>query len=275
MRFSLLLLGLIAALTVGDNSGWISIAPGLDLGTFAAQTPAPIGDSRVTVLRIDPNLWDLEFVGLSQTGESTGRTAKQWCKKYHLTAAINAGMFGTDFRTHVGYLRSWGHVNNDHVNNYQSVAAFDPVEGRGLARFRIFDLDDQGVTMAGILADYASVVQNLRLIKRPGLNRWSQQEKRWSEAAIGEDAQGRILFIFSRSPFTMHDLNRELLSMGIGLVAAQHLEGGPEAQLYLHFGDHELEMFGSYETSFREDDENESPWRIPNILGIRQRSVDN
>lgn len=274
MRFSLLLLGLITALTVGDNGGWMSVAPGLDLGTFVARAPAPFGDSRVTVLRIDPNLWDLEFVGLSQTGESTGRTAKQWCQKYHLTAAINAGMFGTDFVTHVGYLRSRGHVNNDHVNDYQSVAAFDPVEGRELARFRIFDLDDPSVTMAGILIDYASAVQNLRLIKRPGLNRWSQQEKRWSEAAIGEDAQGRILFVFSRSPFTMHDLNGELLSMGIGLVAAQHLEGGPEAQLYLHFGDQELEMFGSYETSFRENDGNESPWPIPNVLGIRQRSVD-
>lgn len=274
MHFSLLLLGLITALTAGDNGDWMSVAPGLDLGTFTASAPAPVGDSRVTVLRIDPSLWDLEFAGLSQTGESKGRTAKQWCQENHLTAAINAGMFGTDFRMHVGYLRSRGHVNNEHVNDYQSVIAFDPVEGKELARFRIFDLDDSTVTMAGILADYASAVQNLRLIKRPGLNRWSQQEKRWSEAALGEDAQGRILFIFSRSPFTMHDLNRELLSMGIDLVAAQHLEGGPEAQLYLHFGDQELEMFGSYETSFRENDENESPWPIPNVLGIRQRSAD-
>ncbi len=70
----------------------------------------------------------------------------------------------------------------------------------------------------------------------------------------------------------MHDLNQELLSAGIGLVAAQHLEGGPEAQLYLHVGKVEFEMFGSYETSFREDDRNSAPWPIPNILGIRPRS---
>jgi hypothetical protein len=125
--------------------------------------------------------------------------------------------------------------------------------------------------MEVILQDYMTAVQNLRLIKRPGENRWSQQKKMWSEAALGEDADGRILFIFTRSPFTMHDLNRELLSAGIGIVAAQHLEGGPEAQLYLRVGSEEVALFGSYETGFREDDTNERPWPVPNVLGIRPR----
>jgi hypothetical protein len=57
-----------------------------------------------------------------------------------------------------------------------------------------------------------------------------------------------------------------------GIVAAQHLEGGPEAQLYLHVGDVEMELFGSYETNFREDDDNEAPWPIPNVLGVRPKA---
>ena len=93
----------------------------------------------------------------------------------------------------------------------------------------------------------------------------------WSEAALGEDSSGRALFIFSRSPFTMHEFNRKLLSLEIGLVAAQHLEGGPEAQLYLGIGNVTHEMFGSYETSFRENDGNTAPWPIPNVLGVRPR----
>ena len=68
----------------------------------------------------------------------------------------------------------------------------------------------------------------------------------WSEAALGEDSSGRILFIFSRSPFTMHNFNQELLSLGVNLVAAQHLEGGPEAQFYVRIGHVTHEMFGSY-----------------------------
>ena len=125
--------------------------------------------------------------------------------------------------------------------------------------------------METIYQDYASLVQNLRLIKRPGQNRWRPQEKKWSEAALGEDESGRILFIFCRSPYTMHDLNNELLRLGIGLVAAQHLEGGPQAQLYLHVGEVELEISGSHRTSFRENDDISVAWPIPNVLGVRPR----
>ena len=246
----------------------------MDLGTFVAGSSPGSGKGHVTVLRIDPAQWDLEFAGLSQAeGETIGRTARQWCKERKFTAAINAGMFDQDYKTHLGYLRQGEHVNNNRENRYESVAAFGPLGTKGPPRFRIFDLDEPGATIENIRRDYSLVVQNLRLIKRPGTNRWSQQTKRWSEAALGEDTAGRILFIFSRSPFTMHDLNRELLSMGIGLVAAQHLEGGPKAQLYIRVGDEEIETFGSFETDFEEDDDNDHAWSIPNVLGIRPRAA--
>lgn len=242
----------------------------MELRTFKASQPSPRGDSKITVLRVDPNLWDLVFVGASLTGDPTGRTAKEWSTTHDLTAAINAGMFATDYKTHVGYLRFREHLNSSHVNKYLSVAAFEPRRA-GPPRFRIFDLDRPGITLETILRDYTSAVQNLRLIKRPRENRWSQQEKMWSEAALGEDAAGRILFLFSRSPFTMHDFNEELLRLDLGLVTAQHLEGGPEAQFYLHAGDTELELFGSFETSFNENIGNAAPWPIPNVLGLRPR----
>jgi len=250
---------------------WQSLAPGMDLGTFPASRPSSSGDSRITVLRIDPELWSLEFTGLSLDDGSNRRTARQWSKAHHLTAAINAGMYGTDHRTHVGHLRFREHLHNANVNAYQSIAAFDPRRD-GLPQFRIFDLDSPGVSMETILQDYASLVQNLRLIKRPGQNRWRQQEKRWSEAALGEDESGRILFIFCRSPYTMHDLNNELLGLDIGLVAAQHLEGGPQAQLYIHTGEVEFEISGSHGTSFRQDDDISVAWPIPNVLGVRPRA---
>ena len=255
----------------GTTSPWRSLAPGMELGTFMASQPSKLRDSRITVLRIDPDVWSLEFVGVSRSGGSSVQTAKQWSETHKLTAAINAGMFGSDYKTHVGYLRFREHLNNGNVNRYQSVAAFDPRRD-GLPRFRIFDLDSPGVTMERILRDYASAVQNLRLIKRPRQNRWSQQDKMWSEAVLGEDESGRMLFIFCRSPFTMHDLNQELLRIDINIMCAQHLEGGPEAQLYLHAGDVEFELFGSYETSFRENDGNAASWPVPNVLGVRPRT---
>jgi hypothetical protein len=268
---TILVLALLLLTTPGMTYGiWQSLAPGMDIGTFHASKHSSSGNSLITVLRIDPDLWSLEFTGLSLTGESNGLTARQWSKTYGFTAAINAGMFATDNRTHVGYLRFRNHLNNDNVNSYQSVAAFDP-RRQGLPRFRIFDLDSPGRRMEAILRDYESAVQNLRLIKRPGENRWFQQEKIWSEAALGEDETGRILFIFCRSPYTMHDLNNELLRLDLGLVSAQHLEGGPQAQLYINTGETEFEIFGSHGSSYRENGEFSAPWPIPNVLGVRPR----
>jgi Phosphodiester glycosidase len=255
------------------GSGWHSLASGMQLNYIKERRPSLIGDSRIAVLRMDPTLWELEAIGISQTGETVGHTAREWSKANGFTAVINAGMFESDNKTHLGYMRHRDHVYNSRVNAYQSVMAFDPRDGKKVPAFRIVDLDMPGITMQNVLADYASVVQNLRLIKRPGVNQWGQQDREWSEAAVGEDSDGRLLFIYSRSPFSMHDLNAELLAAGIGVVAAQHLEGGPEAQLYVHAGATELEMFGSYETAFKENDQNATAWPVPNVLGVRPRSL--
>jgi hypothetical protein len=251
--------------------GWKQIAPGMDIKTINTKTKSNNGDSQISVVRIDPRQWELVFKGINQPDESEAKTVREWCESNNLTAAINAGMFASDYETHVGYFRIRDRVYNSHVNSYKSVMAFDPHKGKEVPPFRIFDLDAEGITIQAILEDYGSAVQNLRLIKKPGINVWNQQEREWSEAAIGEDNTGHILFIFSRSPFTMHDLNKELLKSGIGIVAAQHVEGGPEAQLYIKAGNFELEIFGSFETSYNEDDRNGTPWPIPNILGVRPK----
>jgi len=252
------------------SSDWKSLASGMDYTYVTAKKSSLVGDSRIFVLRIDPALWQLEAVGISNTGENAGHTAREWSQRQRFSAVINAGMFAADFKSHLGYMGSAAHVSNGKVNAYQSVAAFDPHDSQSPA-FHIFDLDASGVHFQDIQKSYASALQNLRLIKRSGLNQWSQQNRKWSEAALGEDEKGRVLFIYSRSPFSMHDLNSELLSAGIGIVAAQHLEGGPEAQLYLHVGSIEMEMFGSYETNFKENDSNSIAWPIPNVLGVQQR----
>ena len=260
---------LMAPTLAFGSDRWELIAPGLEIAFFKANWVTPVGDSTITVLRADPGNWDLRIVCASETEEQSALTAREWCGQHGLVAATNAGMFATDRKTHVGYLRSRDHVNNPSVNIYQSALAAYPIDPDQM-RVRIFDLD---VThLDDILNQYSSVAQNLRLIKRPGTNRWSQQAKMWSEAALGQDAHGRILFIFARSPFTMHDLNHILLSLPLELVCAQHLEGGPEAQLYLQHGEVEYEFVGSYETGFHESDSNHRAWKIPNVLGLQART---
>jgi hypothetical protein len=275
MRRSAAILVLLAlhSLSLGEaKTSWQTLASGMELRTLTISASEGVAEAKITVLRVDPKLWQMEFRGISQTGETESHTAREWSKRHDFAATINAGMFDKDFKTHLGYLVAGGHQNNKHLNNYRSVVAFDPRDP-ALPPFRIFDLDADGTTARGIFNQYASAVQNLRLIKRPGTNQWTKQTRKWSEAALGEDEAGRILFIFSRAPFSMQDFNRELLAAGIGVVAAQHLEGGPEAQLYIHVGQTEMELIGSYETAFREDDSNATPWPIPNVLGLRPKAA--
>jgi hypothetical protein len=171
----------------------------------------------------------------------------------------------------VGYVECQGRVLSSKINGYQSIAAFDPLNPKKSPLFRIFDLDQEGVTIGSIRREYTSLVQNLRLLKRPGENRWKQQDKKWSEAALGEDCEGNILFVFCHLPSTMHDFNRKLQSAKIGIVALQHLEGGPQAQLFLNVGNVDLEMFGSHGVSPGKEMEVTTEWPIPNVLGIKRK----
>jgi hypothetical protein len=254
-----------------SDAAWETIDTGLELGNFKVKSETPVGDSTIVILRIDPAQWELRFLCSSENKDTSNYTAKKWCQKFGLVAATNAGMFATDYKTHVGYLKNETHLNNARWNKYQSAAAFKPLK-EGLPPFRIFDLDVE--EESGISEKYDRIVQNLRLIKRPHENRWSKQDKMWSEAALGEDSKGRILFIFCRSPYSMYNLNKILLSLQIDLVCAQHLEGGPEAQLYIKSDDKEYEFVGSYETSFNVNDYNKRAWPIPNVLGIVKKAVE-
>src|SRR5215831_3895032 len=161
----LLLCNVLLGNSFSRKSDWQILAPGMDFRYITAIHPSTTGDSRIAVLRIDPKLWELEAIGIGQTGENVGHTAKDWCKRHKFAAAINAGMFAGDGKTHLGYSRYLDKVSNSKINRYQSVAAFNPRTSK-LQSFHIFDLDSSTITMQGIVKNYASAVQNLRLVKR-------------------------------------------------------------------------------------------------------------
>ena len=93
-------------------------------------------------------------------------------------------------------------------------------------------------------------------------------KKKWSEAALGQDKDGNVLFIFSRSPYSMHDLIDILKMLPIDIDCAQHLEGGPEASLFFSHKNIKIETMGSFETGFSENNENHFYWPIPNVIGF-------
>lgn len=271
----LIIIGLFLVFAAGssglpDKEQWQKLDEGLYTADFQSPQKSTSGDSCITIVKIDPRHYSFKILSAKELAV-TNMPVRTWCRKYDLIAGVNAGMYLTDYRTNVGYMKNFKHVNNPRINSkYKSVFAFNPVD-KGKAPARIFDIDEQD--MNTIIKDYHSVVQNLRLIKRPGRNRWPRQNKKWSEAALGEDKQGNILFIFCRSPYSMYDFNHILLQLPIDLVCAQHLEGGPEASLYLSAGGIKIDKIGSFETDFNEGSGNRVAWSVPNVLGIIKKTT--
>jgi hypothetical protein len=237
---------------------WRPLGAGVDYAALAVG-----GREMLHVVRVDPARARLRAVMASAT-DGRPRTAAAWCEREHLVAAINLGMYRVDHRSNVGYARNGKHVNQGHWTQYQSALAFTPRKPT-LPAAQLVDLDLPGARDK--LADYDTVIQNLRLIRAPGQSVWGAQPRRWSEAAIAADGAGHILFLFLRAPHEMADFNRIILALPLGIVAAMHVEGGPEASLSLR-GPLRLDLNGSYETGFHEDDGEPAQWEIPNVIGV-------
>jgi len=245
---------------------WKTLQRGVEYAALdAGATPA---DGRIHVVRIDPKQAPLLAV-MASAGDRKPRTAGAWCRERKLAVAINLGMYRDDRLTNVGHAHAPGHVNNPHWSEkYKSALAFGPSRP-GLPAAAMVDLDTSGAE-AG-LAAYGTVVQNLRLIRAPGRNVWGKQQRRWSEATVAADKTGHILFIFSRRPYAMNDWNDMLLGLPLGIAAAMHVEGGPEASLSIHAGGVDLDLNGSYETGFNENDDENAQWPIPNLIAVPRR----
>jgi hypothetical protein len=135
--------------------------------------------------------------------------------------------------------------------------------------FQIIDMKCQNWE---ILKDkYHSYTQSIRMVDCSQKNRWSQQPKKWSMVVIGKDKKGNTLFIFSRSPYTVHDFIDILLEAPLDIYNLMYLEGGPEASFYLDHNEAKIAKMGSYETDFNENDDNDFFWQVPNVIGITKK----
>jgi len=247
----------------GDDISWQLIQPGTELASIAVKGPSD-PSNRLYVVRVDPARAKLTVALASET-KTTARTAAEWCRTSNLAVAINLGMFQNDGQSNVGYLRHGSHVNNPRWNDYNSILALN---SSGASDPRVLWLDRDQTKYVQQLARYEIVVQNLRLIAKDRRNVWAKSDKRWSEAAVAIDAAGRVLFLFSRAPYTMREFNDLVLNLPLAIVAAMHVEGGPEASLSIHAAGIDLDLAGSYETGFWPNDSNPKQWPLPNVLGV-------
>ncbi len=254
--------------SVQSDPKWQRLLEGLELGIFFSPRFSEVGDSMIRVLRIDPKRYEFKLLNTTSSDQGRTLTAKEWCHRNGLVAAINASMYQTDHKTSVSLMLTESHTNNPRLSKDMTILAFDR-QNHEVPLVKI--IDRQCEDFQTWKNKYRTFVQSIRMISCKGKNVWTQQPKKWSTVAIGIDNKGNVLFIHARSPYSTHDFINILKMLPLDISRAMYAEGGPEAQLYIRAGEHEFEFIGSFESNFNNNNDNTFAWPIPNIVGITLR----
>jgi hypothetical protein len=251
-----------------DRAGAHALAPGLTVEWIATNlaSPAGLGDGCLTLVRADPARYRLRVLAAARDGGR--RTAPDWAAAFGLAAVTNSSMFDERDRS-IGLLVADGVDVGAPRDNRRlgGFLAFDPVAADA-PPVVIAGRDCPGFDLAALRAAYRSIVQDYRLLDCAGGPVAWQDPKVFSAAALGLDADGRVVFLHSRTPYRMADLSRVLA--GLHLRGALYLEGGPEASLYVRAGATTIAEIGSFETAFF-DGSNSAFWEIPNVVALEPR----
>jgi hypothetical protein len=207
---------------------------------------------------------------LNASASENGRplSAKEWCRKNGLVAAINASMYQADLKASVSLMRTKSHINNPRLSKDMAILAFDR-HSPDVPRTKI--IDRQCEDFKTWQKKYKTLIQSIRMISCKGKNVWAQQTQKWSTAAIAVDYLGRVLFIHVGSLYSTHDLINILKKLPLNIDRAMYVEGGPQAQLYINIGTHEYEFVGSYKIEIEENMNALFSRPIPNVVGISLR----
>jgi len=264
--FSILIcLTVVSSDAMSENGPWRKVEEGLFLAQFDPLYETSVKDSKVIILKINPAYYSFKLFCASELGKIR-LTPKEWCKKYHLMAAINAGMYQKDGLTNVGYMKNYFHLNNPRLNStYKAVLAFNRVDVR-VPEIQIIDLKCQDFEKWR--PRYQTFIQGIRMISCGQENVWAKQDRRSSLAVLGLDKEGNVFFILSETPYSGYDFNNMLLSLPLSIFNATYLEGGPEASLYFSSAGMELEKVGIYGMDLDGSVVRSSAYPIPNVIGI-------
>lgn len=250
---------------------WEELEPGLSYSENKGPYISKFSDSKVCILKVDPTFFNFELV-LSTESDSILRTIKEWCEIKNLTAAFNAGMYSLkDHISGSGFTQNFNHINNKKVNeSFNALAVFNPKD-KSLPAFQIVDIINQD--WKSILNNYNSCFQSIRMIDNNGKAIYWKHKPvlRCSMCILATDKSGNVLFIFTRSPYSVNEMINFLLNSELMIRTAMYIEGGPEASLYIKTNDKEIIKFGSYVSNACPNDNNTELRKMPNIIGLRKK----
>jgi len=255
----------------GQEIAWTPLEPGMEAALLGyekkkgGEFPLRI---RIRALRFDPDRYDFRLFSARWEG-GPAPTLREWAARKSLVAATNASMYLKDGLTSTGYMRGGEKLNNGRVvARYGSFFVSGP---RDPALPRAAVLDRSVDDWQALLPLYDHVVQNFRLMGPGGEQLWPENGPRHAVAAIAEDMNGRILFLFCREPVSVHDFVETLRAHGgLNLNSAMYAEGGSEASLLLNLPGNAVLWNGMTPADYMFSSRgNDIP--LPNVLGVVRR----
>lgn len=255
--------------TLKPDYTWKKLAKGIDLIETDAPKRSIVGDSKLTILKIDPNAFDFHLI--TATEYKTKKTVCEWADTFAFNVVMNAGMYElSNGLINRGYMKTHQHFNNRNFNPaYKAMIAMHPVDSLN-PKFDILDLHCE--SWESVNRQYHTYAQGMRMIDCNGEPLgWNKRNQSCSMLVAALDHENNLYYIFSRSPYTHNEMIRFMLDFPFELTNAIYLEGGPETSLYVSIGDTVLEKLGSYVSVTYPTDENTQFWRLPNVIGLKAK----
>lgn len=250
---------------------WTDIDNGLTYSECNGPYISKFSDSKVSILKINPSFFNFELV-LASDSDSTLHTIAEWCEIKNLQAGFNAGMYSLkDHISGSGFTMNFNHINNKKVNeSFNALAVFNPKD-KAYQSFRIVDMTNED--WKSVLNNYNSCFQSIRMIDNNGKAVYWKHKPvlRCSMCILAIDKSDNVLFIFTRSPYSVNEMINFLLNSELHIKTAMYIEGGPEASLYIKTQQNEIIKFGSYVSNACPNDKNTELRKMPNIIGVRKK----
>jgi hypothetical protein len=271
---TLLIFFFLIAFSSKAQTNWISQIPWTNLmdGLQYAELDAPdksiVNDSKLTILKVDVQKFDFEFLTASEHGHA--RTAPDWAQEFDKNIIINAGMYRYNkTQSNKGYMKNYNHLNNPVKSSYyNAMLAMHPKDPKK-PPFEIIDIYQKD--WEKIRTQYHSLCQGMRMIneKGEGMAFSKRPDQSCSMILAATDVPGNLYIIFTRSPYTHRTMISYLQGLPLSIRTTVYLEGGPETSFYVNTGDTVIAKYGSYVSNTCNNDDNDHFRLVPNVIAIR------
>ena len=250
---------------------WTTLTKGMEYREISAPVKSFIGDSKLSILRLDPALFRFDLFAASQY-DSIPKKLHSWADTFDLLVAFNSGMYSLEKPLQSrAYLKSGNHVNNGQLlEDFNLMLALGPKPQTNRSNIEVLDLTCSDWEQEQ--NNFSAFAQGLRMIDcNASPMNWQKNIQSCSMLVAAEDEKGWFYLVFTRSPYTHNQMIGFLKQMPGGLHDAIYLEGGPETSLLIDVNGHHIEKVGSWVSDIWERDDNTHFWPLPNIIGVRKK----